>query len=77
MAVAEWTYCPAIVSDCLMNIMKASVWVPNLRARDLNPRPTEYEPLVIHPAAKFCLMMRKVMRRRVGCVINVNRLGRM
>jgi hypothetical protein len=59
--------------------MKASVWVSHLRARDLNPRPTDNEPVFTHPAAKFSLMMMmmmmsKVLCRRVGYVISVNGL---
>ena len=55
--------------------MKASVWVSHLRARVLNPRLTDYEPVFTHPAAKFVLMMmRKVLCRRVGYVISVNGL---
>jgi len=58
--------------------MKASLWASHLRARDLNPRPTDYDPVFTHPAAKFCVMMMMMMRnvlcRRVGYVISVNGL---
>ena len=71
--VAKLRCYSAIVWEGLVNIMKFSVWLSNLRAGDLNPRPTDYEPLFTHVAAKFGLMlMRKVLYRRVGYAISIN-----
>jgi hypothetical protein len=60
-AVAKFRYHPGIVSEGLRNIMKTSMGISSLRARDLNPRPTNNEPVFTHPTAKFGLMMIKIL----------------